>query len=265
MHMTVPDVSVSTLPPTLVVFLAAWLTSLVLRDTSVVDVFWGLGFVAAAGAAAAWTSSSLPVRGWVILLLTVLWALRLSGHIALRNWGRGEDRRYAAWRQAHGSAWPLRSLFTVFLLQGVLCWIVSLPLQVGITATGPTAPTVLDAVGAVLWLTGFCWEAIADYQLLRFRRDPVNEGRVLTSGLWSWSRHPNYFGEMTLWWGFYLLAASTPGGWLSVVSPLLITFLLLRVSGVPMTDRLMKTRPEWRAYAQRTPAFWPRPPRWERR
>lgn len=261
--MPLPDLSFSTLPPTLVVFLVAWLTSLALRDTSIVDVFWGLGFMVAAGAAAVGTFPSLPARGWAVLLLTAVWAARLSGHIGFRNRGRGEDPRYATWRKEHGSAWPLRSLITVFLFQAVLCWIVSLPLQAAITAPGPARPTLLDAVGAALWLMGFCWEAVADYQLLRFKRDPANRGRILVSGLWSWSRHPNYFGEVTLWWGFYLIAAATPGGWLTVVGPLLITFLLLRVSGVTMTEKLMEGRPEWRAYAQATPAFWPRPPRRE--
>jgi steroid 5-alpha reductase family enzyme len=261
MHMTLPELSLSTLPPTLVVFLVAWLVSLPMRDTGVVDVFWALGFAVAAGAAAAEAVGSIPARGWAVMLLTAVWAARLSGHIAFRNRGRGEDPRYAAWREEHGRAWPLRSLITVFLLQGVLCWIGSLPLQAAIGATGPLQPTLFDAVGSALWLTGFTWEAVADYQLLRFKRDPANRGRVLTSGLWAWSRHPNYFGELTLWWGFYFIAVATPGGWLTVVSPLLISFLLLRVSGVVMMDRLMGDRPGWEAYAQRTPAFWPRPPR----
>lgn len=261
--MTLPELSFGTLPPTLFVFLVAWLTSLALRDTGVVDVFWGLGFVAAAAAAAAGAVGSIPVRGWIVMLLTAVWAARLSGHIAVRNRGRGEDPRYAAWREEHGSAWPWRSLITVFLLQGVLCWIVSLPLQAVVRADGPTRPSIFDVLGGALWLTGFTWEAIADYQLLRFKRDPTNRGRVLTSGLWSWSRHPNYFGEISLWWGFYLIAAATPGGWMTVVSPLLVSFLLLRVSGVPMTDRMMEARPDWAAYARRTPALWPRPPRRE--
>lgn len=261
MHMNLPELSFSTLPPTLALFVIAWLVSLALRDTGVVDLFWGLGFVAAAGAAAATVQEPLTARGWAVLLLTAAWAFRLSAHIALRNRGRGEDPRYAAWRREHGSVWSLRSLVTVFLFQGLLCWIVSLPLQAAITARGPGSWTPLDLAGGALWLIGFAWESVADYQLLRFKRSPGSRGRIMRRGLWAWSRHPNYFGEATLWWGFYLVAAATPGGWLTVVSPLLISFLLLRVSGVPMTDRLMEGRPEWGEYARHTPAFWPRPPR----
>jgi steroid 5-alpha reductase family enzyme len=256
--MTVPQLSLLTVPPTLAVFLVAWVVSVVRRDTGVADVFWGLGFIAAAVAALMVAEQPLSPRGLLVLALTLIWGVRLAAHIALRNRGRGEDPRYAAWRQDHGASWPLRSLFTVFLFQGALCWVISIPVQASVSGSGPSFPSITDVVGSVLWLAGFTWEAVADWQLLRFRGNPANRGRILTTGLWSRSRHPNYFGEMVLWWGFYLIALGVPGGWLTFPGPMLLTILLLRVSGVPMTERLMASRPGWSDYARRTPAFWPR-------
>lgn len=242
----------------LVFMVLVWLLSLRLADSSIVDVAWGLGFVLVAA------STYVLADGWeprkaLVTAMTAVWGFRLALHIYLRNRGRGEDPRYAAWREEHGRAWPLRSLFTVFMLQGVILWVVSLPVQAAQLA-GPARIAWLDGLGAAVWAAGFTIEAVADGQLLAFKRDPGNAGRVLTGGLWRYSRHPNYFGEAVLWWGLWLIAAATgPGAW-TVVSPLLITWLLRRVSGVPMTERLMAERPGYREYVERTNAFVMGPP-----
>lgn len=238
----------------LAMMVAVWLLSLWLRDSSIVDIAWGLGFVLVAAA------TFVAAEGWeprktLVTALTAVWGFRLALHIHLRNRGRGEDPRYAAWREEHGRSWPLRSLVTVFLLQGVLLWLISLPVQAAQLAAEPARFTWLDVAGAVLWAAGLGIETIADGQLLAFKRDARNAGRVLTTGLWRYSRHPNYFGEAVLWWGLWLIAASTvPGRW-TVLGPILITWLLRRVSGVPMTERLMEGRPGYREYVERTNEF----------
>lgn len=238
----------------LAMMVAVWLLSLWLRDSSIVDIAWGLGFVLV-GAATFVAAEGWEPRKALVTALTAVWGFRLSLHIHLRNRGRGEDPRYAAWREEHGALWPLRSLFTVFLLQGLLLWLISLPVQAAQVAMEPARFTWLDAVGVALWAVGLGIETIADGQLMAFKRDTRNAGRVLTTGLWRYSRHPNYFGEAVLWWGLWLIAASTvPGRW-TILSPILLTWLLRRVSGVPMTERLMEGRPGYREYVERTNAF----------
>lgn len=239
--------------------LLTWLLSLALRDSSIVDIAWGPLFILAS-APGLLVGTGWVGRRWLVATMVALWGLRLGIHIALRNRGRGEDPRYAAWRAEHGMSWPLRSLFTVFLLQGVILWVVALPIQMAMSAPGPRELTPLDVLGGLLWAVGFVLEAAADAQLAAFKRRPENRGQVMTSGLWAWSRHPNYFGESVLWWGIWVLALGTPLGWASVVSPVLLTFLLVRVSGVPMTDRLMEERPGFADYARQTSPFIPRPP-----
>jgi steroid 5-alpha reductase family enzyme len=231
-----------------------WLASLRLRDASIIDAFWGPGFLLAAGVYARLTEPN-----WLLLALVAVWALRLGVHIARRNWGRGEDFRYRQWRQEAGASWWWRSFFKVFLLQGALMWIISVPLLAAQGSGHSFGP--LDALAACLWLLGFAFEALGDWQLARFRADPANKGRVLSSGLWAWTRHPNYFGDALQWWAFWLLAAAA-GGWWSVFSPLLMTFLLRYVSGVDLMDKaLAERKPGYAAYMRRTSAFLPWPPR----
>ena len=188
--------------------------------------------------------------------------MRLSVHILRRNHGRGEDPRYQSWRAKHGGAFWWRSLFTVFWLQGACLWFVALPVLVAVRAPHPAALTVVDGLGVFVFLVGFGFEVVGDYQLERFKAEPENRGRVLDSGLWRYTRHPNYFGDATMWWGMFLLAASTPGGWMTVLSPSLMMFLLMRVSGVTLLeDGLKSSKPGYRAYIARTPAFFPWFPR----
>lgn len=238
-----------------------WVLSVRLRDASIADVSWGVGFVVLA-----WLyyllSPALTRRSWVVVTLITLWGARLSTHIFLRSLGKGEDRRYQAMRGSHGPAFWWRSLFTVFWLQAAISWFVALPLLVAVVAAQPAVLTPLDGLGVALFMVGFGFEAVGDYQLARFKADSSNQGRVLDRGLWRYTRHPNYFGDATLWWGMYLIAASTPGGWLTVLSPSLMTLLLVRVSGVTLLEDGLKTsKPDYLAYVARTPAFFPWLPR----
>jgi steroid 5-alpha reductase family enzyme len=194
--------------------------------------------------------------------MTVAWGVRLALHIGFRKRGKGEDFRYAAMREQHGAAFPLRSLFTVFLLQAALIWLIAAPVQVGQMAREPSGLTVLDLVGVAVWLLGFAFEALADRQLGTFLADPANRGKVMDRGLWRYSRHPNYFGDSLAWWGIFLVAAATPWGWTTLFGPLLMTYFLMKVSGVPLLERALAERREgYREYMASTSAFVPRLPR----
>jgi len=245
----------------LLMMLALWAASLWLRDASIVDRFWGVGFVVLAGGTAMLADGYEP-RQALIVGTTVLWGLRLSGYITWRNWGHGEDYRYQAMRKTHGARFPLVSLVTVFLLQGALLWFISLPLQIGQVADAPAHLTWLDGLGALLWILGLTFESVGDYQLARFKANPANNGKVMDRGLWRYTRHPNYFGDAVVWWGFYLIAAATPAGRWTLLSPVLMTFFLMRVSGVALLEKkLVDARPAYRAYIERTNTFFPGPPR----
>jgi len=238
-----------------------WMLSVRLRDASIADVWWGPGFLLLAWLYS-FLSPGLSPRSWLVAALVTLWGARLSWHIFRRNRGKGEDRRYQAMRALHGRAFWWRSLFTVFWLQGAILWFVALPLLVAIRATQPAALTAVDGLGVVLFAIGFGFEVVGDYQLARFRAEPEHRGKVLDRGLWRYTRHPNYFGDATLWWGLYVVAASTPGGWLTLLSPSLMTLLLMRVSGVTLLeDGLKASKPGYRDYIARTPAFFPWFPR----
>lgn len=242
------------------VMIVLWLLSLARRDVSIVDIGWGPGFAWLAAVAFSLAAAPGP-RGTLLLALVSLWGLRLGGYLLGRNWGHGEDARYARMRRHFGERFRWISLATVFGLQAVLQWIVSLPLLFAQLVPGSRPLGVLDAVGVTLFATGLFFEAVGDVQLARFKADPANRGRVMDRGLWRYTRHPNYFGDCLVWWGFFAIAAATPAGPWTIVSPLLMTFLLLRVSGVALLERsLVRTRPEYRDYIERTSAFFPRPP-----
>ena len=254
-------IALSGLMPPLAIAVASWLASLPLRDASIADRVWPW-LVAAPVAAYAWLLGAPSARAACMTALLVLWSVRLCAYITWRNWGHGEDRRYAAMRAEHGTSFPRRSLVTVFLLQGVLGWLVSWPLLAGWAGQRPMG--ALDLAGGALALFGIAFEAAADAQLARFRAAPGQHGQVLREGLWRWSRHPNYFGEACTWWGLGLmgLAALGPAGAWCLASPLLMTMLLLRVSGVSLLERdIADRRPGYSDYVQRTSAFFPRPPR----
>lgn len=240
------------------VYVSAWyVASLVLRDASIMDTAWGPGFLLVF--AVAWATE--PVLHWrpaILAALVAAWALRLAAHIHTRNRNRGEDPRYAAWRVEAGRSWWWRSFFKVFALQGVILWAVSAPLVVVATTPGPPGLTPWDVVAVAFWLVGFGFEAVGDAQLAAFRRDRRNRGRIMDRGLWRYSRHPNYFGECVLWCGYGLAALAVPGGWMTLFGPALMVWLIIRVSGVTMLERLLTaSRPGYAAYVARTPAFFP--------
>lgn len=242
---------------TVIVFTLLWLVSVALRDASIVDIFWGLGFVAIGWFYLATVPDVPTGRGWLVCSLVTLWGLRLALHIGIRNAGTGEDFRYRKWRENAGTNFWWISYFKVFLLQAVLLWIVSSPLMLAQLDGPDIGRAALDVVAVVFWAVGFLFEVVADWQLMKFKREPANRGQILRSGLWSLSRHPNYFGEAVLWWGFGLLAFPT-GGWLAFLGPLMITFLLRKVSGVTMLDAaLVDRRPGYSDYIRSTPAFFP--------
>ena len=232
----------------------AWVYSVFRRDVSFVDSLWSLFFLLAAGVFAA-SVGSLSGRGLLVSGLVLVWALRLSIHITIRNWGEGEDYRYQQIRANNEPGFAFKSAYIVFGLQGVLAWFIALPLLPAITSTSELG--LLDAVAALLWTVGFVFEAGGDYQLARFKKDSANACSVMDSGLWGLTRHPNYFGDFCIWWAFYLFAFSA-GGWWSVASPVLMSLLLLKVSGVAMLEKtIVDRRPEYADYIRRTNAFFP--------
>jgi len=237
-------------------YMSAWfVVACITKRNDVADIAWGLGFVVVSWLGYIYSEQS--TRSLLVNVLVTVWGLRLSWHIARRNLRKPEDQRYAAWR----SSWKhvyVRSFFQIFMLQGVFLFIIQLPVLF-IHASSPVPLHLLDAAGVLVWLTGFCFEAIADRQLKHFLRDPQNKGKIMDRGLWAYSRHPNYFGEVLQWWGIFLCAVLLPNGYLTVVGPLLITVLILYVSGVPMLEKKYAGRPDFEAYKKKTSVFVPLP------
>ncbi len=229
------------------------------RDNSIIDIAWGFGFAAVA-ATTYFVSDSPTIAGSLITLLTIIWGLRLAAHIYLRKRGKPEDFRYATWRKRWGKWFLLRSLLQIYALQGVLMLVIASSIIVA-NAAAEGAPTLLVILGVLVWLAGFGCEVTADLQLEQFTQNPNNRGNVLRSGLWRYSRHPNYFGEALLWWGIWLIAVGLPFGLLALISPLVITVLLRFVSGVPLLERRYQGNAAYAAYAAATSTFIPRPPR----
>ncbi len=241
----------------LLLAVAGWLLSVVKRDVSIVDSLWSLFFLAALLVYAVASSVNTP-RAVLLLTLVTLWALRLAGYLTWRNWGEPEDRRYQAIRARNAPGFPVKSLYLVFGLQALLAAVIVMPLLIGFGG-GPL--NLFDFAGLALWLLGFGFETVGDWQLARFKANPANRGRVLDSGLWRYTRHPNYFGEATLWWGYYLIAVAA-GGWWTLFAPLLMTVLLLRVSGVTLLEQdIHERRPAYRDYILRTNSFVPGRPK----
>lgn len=240
------------------VMTGAWALSLWRRDASVVDGFWG-ATIAGLGWYYVWRTAPEGAVAWIVLFLATAWGGRLSAYLTWRNWGEPEDFRYREMREKHGSRFPAVSLVTVFLLQAVLAWVVSAPLFQAAVATGGPGP--VGWIGVAVALLGLGWEVAADWQLQRFLARREDGDGVLSDGLWRYSRHPNYFGEFVFWWGIFLTTASTHGFPWAAASPLLMSVLLLRISGVPMLEERLDERPEYRRYAERTNAFFPGPPR----
>ena len=258
--LTLWSVACAGLGLTLGLAVLTWLASLVRRDASLVDRVWSLLIVGAGWVY--WALLAAPsLRGLAMLLLASLWALRLSAFISWRNWGHGEDRRYQAIRARNEPGFAFKSLYLVFCLQALLAWVVSAPLLMGLASGG--AWQWLDVLGLGWAAFGLIFETVADLQLAHFKAQPRNKGQVMDSGLWRYSRHPNYFGEACVWWGLWLTALA--GGWAaawSIVAPLLMTVLLLKVSGVRLLEQdIGERRPAYRDYIARTNAFIPGPVR----
>ncbi len=250
---------------------ALWLLSLALRNASIVDPFWGIGFILVTWLTIANAAPErLVARTWLLAALVTIWGLRLSLYLFWRNNGHGEDRRYRAMRDHHGPRFWWVSLLTVFWLQGVILWIVSLPIQAAMV-TGPTNTVLvqssglplgwLDVIGTSVWLIGFLFESFGDFQMASFQADPANAGKVMDRGLWRYTRHPNYFGDFCVWWGLFVVVVAGGAAW-TVFSPLLMSILLLKVSGVTLLEKTITTRrPDYVAYQSRTSPFFPWPPR----
>jgi steroid 5-alpha reductase family enzyme len=236
---------------------ALWIISLILRNASIVDIFWGAGFVVANWLYFALTPAGFSTRKWLIGALVTIWGLRLSLHILQRNWGKPEDFRYRKWREEAGKKWWWQSFFKAFLLQGLLLWIISAPLLAAQISAVPDRLTVLDIAAIPLWAIGFFFEAMGDWQLARFKADPANRGKVLQTGVWRYTRHPNYFGDAAQWWSYYLIAAVAGGYW-TFFSPIIMTGLLVHISGVALLEKsLTETKPGYREYIETTSAFIP--------
>jgi steroid 5-alpha reductase family enzyme len=241
----------------IVVATLVWVVSLVLRDASIVDLVWSVLFFVAVVTFALTTGAPAGSRRWLVIILVGLWALRLTSYLTWRNWGEPEDYRYQEMRRNAGAGFPLRSLFSVFWLQAGLAWIVSAPLLAAVD--GEPALGFLDLIGLVLWAVGLFFETAGDAQLARFKADPGNAGKVMDRGLWRYTRHPNYFGDFLVWWGFFAIGLAA-GGWWSIYGPAVMSFLLLRVSGVAMLEKTISTRrPGYEEYVRSTNAFFPGP------
>ncbi len=246
-----------------VLLFTTWLISLRLADASIIDPVWGLGFVVVAWVARIVAGGhGVPHRQDVLVALTTIWGLRLFVHLAIRHRGQGEDFRYRRMRRKHGDRFGTVSLVTVFGLQAVMMFTVSLPVQVGQVPDHPSGLGVLGVIGTAVWAVGLFFEAVGDWQLTRFRADPGTAGTVLDSGLWRYTRHPNYFGDVCVWWGLFLITAATGVGAITILSPVLMTVLLVKVSGVPLLEySLRKRRAGYAEYCRRTSSLVPRPPR----
>jgi steroid 5-alpha reductase family enzyme len=236
-----------------------WIISLRLKDASIVDIFWGLGFVTIA-----WVTYFVvkpdSLRFVLMAAMVTAWGLRLAGHLAWRNIGKPEDYRYRAMREKCGDRFPLISLFLVFGLQGLIMLIVSLPIQSTALTTSPL--NWIDAVGAVAWFIGLFFETVGDFQLARFKANPENQGKVMDRGLWRYTRHPNYFGDFMVWWGLFSIALAGGNAWWTIISPILMSFLLMRVSGVTLLEKSLSTRTDgYQDYVRRTNTFFPSPPK----
>lgn len=236
---------------------ALWVFSIAIRNASIVDVFWGLGFVVI-GLTYFVAADGFVGRKILILSLVAIWGVRLSLYILWRNWGKGEDYRYRKWREEAGARFWWTSLFRVFLLQGSLLWLISAPILAAQFYDSPDHLTPVDLLGGLVWGVGFFFEAVGDWQLSRFKADPANSGKVMRSGLWAYTRHPNYFGDATVWWGYYVIALGTGDAYWTFFSPVLMTVLLLRVSGVALLEKAqVETKPEYKDYVESTSAFLP--------
>jgi len=239
------------------IMIVLWLISLLLKNSSIVDIFWGFGFVVSVWLYFFLTPDGWIARKWILVSLTTIWGLRLTLHVLIRNIGKPEDFRYQKWRNEAPRTWWIKSLFKVFLLQGLLMWIISSPLLAAQLYSTANHLTIFDIFGILLWSIGFFFEAVGDAQLVRFRANPENKGKLLNTGVWRYTRHPNYFGDSAQWWGYYALALAASGWW-TFFSPILMTLFLVKVSGVVLLEKTLSTsKPGYAEYIRTTSAFIP--------
>lgn len=248
----------------LLAYMCFWfVVSLIQRRNDVADIAWGLGFVLLV-----WLTYYLHqpsgARPLIVCILVSVWGMRLSWHIYHRNQNKTEDYRYLKWRQEWGRWFYWRSFAQVYMLQGLLLFIIALPVLIIQKEASPPMG-LLDFIGLTIWLTGFYFEVVGDAQLARFLRDGSNKGKLMQEGLWAYTRHPNYFGEVLLWWGIGILALNVPNGWMGLLGPLTLTYLIVNVSGIPMLEEKMKAHPDFAAYQKKTNVFFPMPPRGQQR
>ncbi len=237
----------------------AWILSLAYKSADLVDIGWGLGFVFIS--VFTYALGRQHDLSAVTSMLVVAWGIRLAVHIYLRNRGKKEDWRYAKWRSDWGSLFPLRSLVQIFWLQAILLFMVVLPVIYVNSVEYTSINLWLFIVGMILWVVGFFFETVGDIQLARFKSDPSNSGKIMDKGLWRYTRHPNYFGEVTLWWGIYLIVISSGSGFAAIIGPLTISVLILGVSGIPLLESKYKDNEKYQEYADRTSKFFPFPPK----
>jgi len=239
----------------LLCMISMFVLSILLKDNSIIDIFWGIGFILITVLCLV-INGEYTLKKGITTLIVLLWGLRLAIHIYLRNKGKTEDFRYQAWRKSWNYFY-LRSFLQVYLLQGSIMLVVAVPLIL-IVASPSDSFGFLEITGVLLFMTGFLFETIGDAQLSHFKKQAENKGKIITTGLWKYTRHPNYFGEALLWWGIWLLAVPEIDGLFTVISPVLITWLLRYVSGVPMLEKKYAGRPDWEAYKKEVPVFFPR-------
>jgi len=247
----------SILLPMLLVAVLVWLLSLRLKDVSIVDSLWSVFFIVFT-ISVYLKEDSPEIRAGIVLLLVIIWAIRLSSHITLRHWGHEEDHRYKTIRENNSPGFEFKSLYMIFIFQAIIAWVIAMPLYFAVVSKSMWC--LFDVIGIVLWMTGMLFESVADYQLTQFKKHKENSGKILTTGLWKYSRHPNYFGEFLIWWGFFCFALSS-ADYFTVISPLIMTFLLLKFSGVGLLEKTMKSRPGYEQYMKNTNAFFPGFPR----
>ncbi|AYC28625.1 DUF1295 domain-containing protein [Paenisporosarcina cavernae] len=237
-----------------------WMIAVKKDNYSIVDIVWGMTFMVTTAVVLLY-SQEFNVVSWTIAILVYIWGIRLSYYLFKRNAGKPEDYRYQAMRKNWGDQVKLRAYRRVFLLQGAISLILSLAIFIGITQSDDIISLIPLYIGVVVWIIGFFFESVGDAQLRNFIDKPENKGKVMTEGLWKYTRHPNYFGEATMWYGISFVASSVPCGWLSFISPILLTILLLKISGVPLLEKKNAQKPGYAEYARKTSVFVPMPPK----
>jgi steroid 5-alpha reductase family enzyme len=248
-----------TLSLILFAYMTLWFIFSVLKKRNdIADIAWGLGFILIAWSGLYLANTSL--RGILVNMLVTIWGMRLALHIYKRNLSKKEDYRYAAWRKEWGKWFYLRSYFQVYLLQGLLLFLIIQPV-IFIHTQVSTSLGMLDLIGLLVWVAGFYFESVGDSQLKTFISNPANKGKIMETGLWKYTRHPNYFGEVTMWWGLFIIALSILGSFFTIIGPLTITVLILFVSGIPLLEKKYAGRTDFESYKKRTSVFFPLPPK----